>query len=330
MIAVFNQISDASEEDEPVLILGETGTGKDLVAQAIHTNSARKNNPCIIINCPAIPSSLMEAELFGSEPGTFTDGKKLRKGHFENASGGTLFLDEIGDMPLEMQAKILRVLQNGEIMRLGSSERIKVDVRVLAATNRDLNARVVEGKFREDLYYRLQGETIRLPPLREREGDVEQLASRFLDRWRGDQASLTLHADALEILENHRWPGNVRQLQNVVRGAVRKCRADRRTEILPQDLVFSEVNALVQPDAADVDENGALASLRRVIAWAWNSDCPRLWDLLQDHLEREILRYAIAQPLISQAQLAQRLGVSKNKLRDRLKRYQLDWPADDE
>lgn len=332
MIEVFKQIALASDSDEPVLILGETGTGKDLVAQAIHTNSARKDNPFVVINCAGLTESLLTDELFGHERGAFSGADKLRKGHFEHANGGTIFLDEIGDMPLEMQAKLLRVLQNGEIMRVGGNERIKVDVRVLAATHRDLRARVSESKFREDLYHRLEGETISLPPLRERKGDVELLTEKFLNRLAREQGTTqpAVHPDALEVLRNHSWPGNIRQLQNVVRRAARKCRESRRAQILPADLVFSEVEVSQQSDACETDENGALGCLRRAIAWGWNSGRPDLWPLLRDHLECELLRHAIAQPQISQAELAKRLGMAKNTLRARLEQYGLVWPTDKE
>lgn len=331
MIEVFKQIALASEGDEPVLILGETGTGKDLVAQAIHTNSARKDNPFVVINCAGLTETLLNDELFGHERGAFSGADKLRKGHFEHANGGTLFLDEIGDMPLEMQAKLLRVLQNGEIMRIGSSEIIKINVRVLAATHRDLKTRASEGKFREDLYHRLEGETIHLPPLRERKGDVELLARRFLNRSPGESGTPpALHPDSLEVLRNHPWPGNIRQLQNVIRRASRKCRESRRAQIIPLDLIFSEMEVHAPADIGEPDEDGAQAGLRRAIAWAWNSGRPDLWPVLRDRLECELLRYAVAQPHVSQSQLAQRLGMAKNTLRARLKQYGIDWPADEE
>jgi two-component system, NtrC family, response regulator HydG len=323
MREVFAKIGDASEGDFPVLILGETGTGKDLVAQAIHTNSARRDKSFSAINCAGFTESLLSDELFGHERGAFTGADRLRKGHFEHAHGGTIFLDEIGEMPLELQAKLLRVLQNGEIIRVGGNERIKVDVRVLAATHRNIDAWVSQGKFREDLYYRLEKEVIYLPPLRDRvrDGDVERLVARIISVECGDQPPPAVHADAISILRDHRWPGNIRQLKNVVERAVRKCQKHRRTQILPEDLFFGYQEAHVATEAIDTDEEAAQASLRRAIAWAWNSGRPDLWTLLADYLGRELLRHAIAQPLVSQDRLAKRLGVSKDTLRDLIKKF---------
>ncbi len=201
-----------------VLIAGENGTGKELVAAAIHAGSERADGPFIKLNCSAVPRDLVESELFGHERGAFTGAISTRRGRFELADGGTLFLDEIGDMPLEMQTKLLRVLQEGQLERVGASKTIDVDVRVITATHRDLSAMVEDGKFREDLYYRLNVVQIRVPPLRERLEDVPVLARAFLDaaarrnRRRVDGFS----AEALECLQGHPYPGNIRELQNVV------------------------------------------------------------------------------------------------------------------
>ena len=182
MQEVCKNISRVAKSDVAVLIHGETGTGKELVAKAIHANSPRQNKPFVALNCTALNENLLDDELFGHEPGAFTGADKLRKGRFEYANGGSLFLDEIGDMPPTLQAKLLRVLENQEVHRIGSNEPIKVNVRLLSATHRHLEASIREGKFREDLYYRLAGVTIRLPPLRERGADVELLAEHFLAR----------------------------------------------------------------------------------------------------------------------------------------------------
>ncbi|MBX3252094.1 MAG: sigma-54-dependent Fis family transcriptional regulator [Myxococcales bacterium] len=201
-----------------VLITGENGSGKELVAAAIHRGSARRDGPFIKLNCSAVPRDLVESELFGHERGAFTGAVQQRKGRFELADGGTLFLDEIGDMPLEMQTKLLRVLQEGQIERVGGSRTIDVDVRVLAATHRDLEAMVREGAFREDLYYRLNVVHLRVPPLRERRDDVPLLARHFLER-AAKQNRRDIHAfapSALAALARYDFPGNVRELQNLV------------------------------------------------------------------------------------------------------------------
>jgi len=213
-------IAAASRYDSAVLIQGETGTGKELVARAIHFNSARKGEPFIVVNCAAIPETLVESELFGHEKGAFTGADRLRKGKFELADGGTIFLDEIGDMPLPAQAKILRVLQDHELTRIGGGAAIRVNVRVIAATNRGLRGFIAAGKFREDLYYRLKVIDIALPPLRERREDIPRLVYHFLshhnDRFRQHKQ---LSREALRLLLDYAWPGNVRELENAVERA---------------------------------------------------------------------------------------------------------------
>ncbi len=206
----------------PVLILGENGTGKELAAKALHTNSPRKNKPYVAMNCAALNENLLDDEMFGHEPGAYTGGDKLRKGRFEYANGGTLFLDEIGDMPVSLQAKLLRVLENGEVVRIGSNEPHKVDVRVIAATNRDLDAMVEKGEFRRDLYQRLKVGVVRLPALRERREDIPLLVSSFIR----DLASkygkkITLLADSIwRAFATYSWPGNVRELRNLLESMI--------------------------------------------------------------------------------------------------------------
>jgi DNA-binding NtrC family response regulator len=202
-----------AHRDTTVLITGESGTGKDVLAQAIHLLSAREKQPLVVINCAAIPESLLEAELFGYVKGSFTGAVQSRVGRIHAAHGGTLFLDEIGDMPLSLQSKILRFLEQGEVQRIGGNDNLKVDVRVIAATNADLQTLVQQKLFREDLYYRLAIFPVKLPPLREREGDVEKLALAFLSKFCRN-AELT--EAALTKLREHHWPGNVRELRNVL------------------------------------------------------------------------------------------------------------------
>jgi PAS domain S-box-containing protein len=219
---VLRDIAQVARTDATVLITGETGTGKELVARAIHVASHRRERPLIIVNCAAIPATLIESEFFGHEPGAFTGATKKRDGRFALADNGTIFLDEIGELPLELQAKLLRVLQEGEFDPVGSSRARKVDVRVLAATNRNLAAAVKQGMFREDLYYRLNVFPIRLPPLRERGDDVVRLASVFAQRFatKMGRTLSPLTAGDAHRLQTYHWPGNVRELQNVIERAV--------------------------------------------------------------------------------------------------------------
>jgi DNA-binding NtrC family response regulator len=223
-----------------VLITGESGTGKELVARAIHRESARSDKPLIKVNCAAIPQNLIESELFGHEKGAFTGALKMRKGVFERADGGTLFLDEIGELGLEVQAKLLRALQNGEIQRVGGEKILNVDVRLLAATNRDLSDMVASGEFREDLFYRLNVLTIHLPPLRERSSDIALLATVFL-KDACDEHSLgekTLGPGALKQLMAHSWPGNIRELHNLI----------ERTAILSEEAVIDIIEDFAPSD----------------------------------------------------------------------------------
>jgi DNA-binding NtrC family response regulator len=213
MQRVYELTRMVARRDTTVLVTGESGTGKDLLAQAIHLISSRQKQPLVVINCAAIPEALLEAELFGYVRGSFTGAVQSRIGRIHAAHGGTLFLDEIGDMPLSLQSKILRFLEQGEVQRIGGNDNLKVDVRVVAATNADLQGLVKQRLFREDLYYRLAIFPIKLPPLRERLGDIEKLAEAFLAKFSPD---VTLSAGALEALRRHDWPGNVRELRNVL------------------------------------------------------------------------------------------------------------------
>ena len=229
MRRVFETIQKVAETDLSVLVLGESGTGKELVAQALHQHSARRSKPFIAVNCAAISPELVESELFGHEKGSFTGADARRTGKFEAAHGGTIFLDEIGDMARETQAKVLRVLQERELERVGGSERIRVDVRVVAATHRDLEAEVERGRFREDLYYRLKVVELRIPPLRERAGDIPALAARFLEQIaeRLKRPRAQLQPEALAALVRHPWRGNVRELRNTIEQAAVLCSDDR-------------------------------------------------------------------------------------------------------
>jgi two-component system response regulator HydG len=222
MHEVIKSLQHIAPTSATVLIFGETGTGKELVAKAIHANSPRKNKPFVAMNCTALNENLLDAELFGHEPGSFTGADRLRKGRFEAANGGTLFLDEIGDMPLNLQAKLLRVLENNEVVRIGSNDPIKVNVRVVSATHQDLDAAVAEGKFRQDLYFRLNRLKVRLPPLRERREDIPLLAARFIKEFNELHGKhVTSIADPVRrAMAAYDWPGNVRELRNFIESMV--------------------------------------------------------------------------------------------------------------
>ncbi|MCC6409506.1 MAG: sigma-54-dependent Fis family transcriptional regulator [Planctomycetes bacterium] len=221
MRQVFALLEKVAASDVAVLIQGETGTGKELVAKALHEYGSRKKKPFLAENCAAVPADLLESELFGHKRGSFTGAVVDRDGHFVAADGGTVFLDEIGDMPLAMQSKLLRVLQEGEVRPVGSNKVIKVDVRIVAATNKDLKAMTKVGTFREDLYFRLNVITIQLPPLRERKGDVRHLVRYLLQKVGKEMGrDAELSEEALQLLERWRWPGNVRELDNEIRRAV--------------------------------------------------------------------------------------------------------------
>ncbi|HEX6769695.1 MAG TPA: sigma 54-interacting transcriptional regulator, partial [Candidatus Binatia bacterium] len=256
-LKVLSDVREVAATDATVLILGETGTGKEVIARSIHRASRRHNKPLIKVNCAAIPATLIESELFGHEAGAFTGATKKRDGRFAMAHGGTIFLDEVGELPFDLQSKLLRVLQEGEFEPVGSSQTRKVDVRVLAATNRDLQRAIGEGKFREDLYYRLNVFPIKLPPLRERRGDVGVLAAAFAEKFAKSMGRSIepLSADCIRRLEAYRWPGNVRELQNIIERAVITARDGK----LNLDRALPESDGVIA-----VASNGGEATAQRV------------------------------------------------------------------
>jgi two-component system NtrC family response regulator len=252
--AVFDSIRKVATTEAPVLLLGESGTGKEMAARAIHDSSARKDGPFIAINCSAIPETLLESELFGHEKGAFTGAHTQRKGRFEMANGGTLFLDEIGEIPLGLQVKLLRFLQEQCIERVGGRQPIQIDTRIVTATNSDLKKGMMEGTFREDLYYRLAVVQVVLPPLREREGDIRLLGQFFLQRFgaQANKTGLAFDQEALRTLDRHPWPGNVRQLENCIRRAVIMCEGKRLTV---RDLELAPAGPAVPTNLKDAREN---------------------------------------------------------------------------
>lgn len=235
MQVMASLIYKVAATDATVLLLGESGTGKELVARALHQLSERKDKPYLAQFCGSIPDTLLESELFGYKKGAFTGANSDKKGLFEVASNGTFFLDEIGDISFALQAKLLRVLQNREIMRLGDTNVIKVDVRIVAATNKDLQQMTKEGKFREDLFYRLNVFPIRIPPLRERRGDIPLLVKYMIKKYSGKDISVS--GETMKILERYNWPGNVRQLENVIQRAIILCDTNK---ILPEHIIIEE------------------------------------------------------------------------------------------
>jgi two-component system nitrogen regulation response regulator GlnG len=309
MIEVYKEIGRVARTEMTVLLMGESGTGKELVARAIHANSARSRGPFITVNMAAVPRDLMESELYGHERGAFTGAAERRPGKFELASGGTLFLDEIGEMPVELQAKLLRVLQEREVDRVGGSRPLPVDVRIVAATNADLARSVEEGRFRRDLYYRLAVVPIRLPPLREREGDVILLARYFISKY-GEQLKgrpLALARDAEPLLLSHVWPGNVRELQNVVQRALLKLAGSR---LAAKDL-------LPLLPAASTAERG-IGGLVEAILEAPPPEGGRHTAALAA-IEGPLIAAALTRTKGNQLRAAEVLGMNRNTLRERMR-----------
>jgi DNA-binding NtrC family response regulator len=313
MREVYKLIGQFAPTDRAVLIRGETGTGKELIARAIHTHSARKSNPFLALNCAAVPETLLEDELFGHEKGAFTGAVKLRKGKLEHADGGTMFLDEIGDMALPLQAKLLRVLEYQEFERIGGNEPIRVNVRFVSATHRDLEAAIHEGTFRKDLFFRLNQVTIRLPALRERLDDLPKLAAYFLARAAAEmgRAPPTLADSSLEKLRGYSWPGNIRELQNVLYRALGVCRGP---QILPAHV----------PDFSPENYPSEVAGgLARVIERFFETQPHEVWPLLRDLVEKELLRVALGKLDGNKTQVAERLGIVRNTVIDRMRKYGL-------
>jgi len=266
MLEVYKLVARVAASQSTVLVVGESGTGKELVARAIHNHSARSTGPFVAVNCTALTESLLESELFGHAKGAFTGAIASKRGLFEEAQGGTLFLDELGDVNAKMQAQLLRVLQEGEIRRVGGSEPIRVDVRVVAATNRDLEDEVQKGRFREDLYFRINVVTIMLPPLRQRNEDIPLLVDHFLSKYaqREGRQEAGVSEDAMELLRTHVWPGNVRELENVVERALALSKSGIILPAdLPEDLRSSDPRSQTFSTRSLVDDRPTLAELEQ-------------------------------------------------------------------
>jgi two-component system, NtrC family, nitrogen regulation response regulator GlnG len=318
---VYKTIGRIAGTDVTVLLRGESGTGKELVARAVHHYSRRAGRPFVAVSAAAIPGTLLESEMFGHERGAFTDAKERRLGKFELAHGGTLYLDEIGDMPMELQAKVLRALQERTIERLGGHESIRIDVRVLAATNRDLEVAMRDGKFREDLYYRLNVVTLNLPPLRERRRDIPLLVEHFLAKHAPELGERGVAPEALDRLVGHEWPGNVRELENVVQRAMVMATAG---VILPEHLPIGPVSAAasVAVDASleEIIERKLLECVRGLREHA----SAHLYDLMIALVEKPLLRAVLRETAGNQVRAAQILGINRNTLRKKLTEHGVD------
>jgi DNA-binding NtrC family response regulator len=301
MRQMFDLLERVAPADAAVTILGETGTGKELVARALHRLSGRREATFIPVNCSAIAESLIESELFGHEKGAFSGAERLRKGAFEEADGGTIFLDEIGELPLDLQPKLLRTLEQGEVKRVGASRPLIVNVRVVAATHRDLRAQLRAGKFREDLYYRLCVVPVTVPPLRARRGDVRTLAEHFLERASPRGLALRFSDEALSKLEGYDWPGNVRQLKNTVQRA----------------LLFRGEGLTVQAPAVTFED------ARSVAVGVGDDDTLYVRGLKLEDLEREAIRLSLRRHRGKRAAVVKELGIAKSTVMKRIAQWGL-------
>lgn len=320
---VYKTLGRVAGADVTVLITGESGTGKELIARAIHINSPRLGKPFIALNCAAIPHELLESELFGHERGAFTGATERKSGKFEQADQGTLFLDEIGDMPLELQAKLLRVLQEKEITRTGGSQTVKIDVRIVAATNQNLVEQVKNKQFREDLYYRLNVVPINLPALRDRSDDIPMLADFFLQRAKQDLGIDTMECspEALEKLKVHDWPGNVRELENVI----------KRAALLSPNHILTptDFSGLCGSDDSVISNDESLEAL--VVRKLENSlarmnlqEMNNLYEMVLHQVERPLINIVLAKTRGNQVRTAEVLGINRNTLRKKIRTLAID------
>ncbi len=311
--ALLAHIQQVAPSEASVLIIGETGTGKELVARHIHNLSARRHRPFVAVNCGAFSESLVEAELFGHEKGAFTGALTAKAGWFEEADGGTLFLDEIGDLPMAIQVKLLRVLQEREVVRLGSRKSIPIDVRVVAATNVQLEKAINAGHFREDLYYRLDVVSLELSPLRERPGDILPLVRHFIQTYsqRLGYGSVTINHEAQLKLKSYSWPGNIRELESVIHHTLLIC---RNGVIEREDLRLSNMRIDRQDDSGHALDNSAEALLERAFQKLFEEQAGALHEKVEDALLRAAYRFSH----YNQVHTANLLGLSRNVARSRL------------
>jgi two-component system nitrogen regulation response regulator GlnG len=322
LLDIYKTVGKVAPRNVPVLITGESGTGKELVARALHAASPRAEGPFIAVNAAAIPRELLESELFGHERGAFTGATSSRSGRFRDASGGTLFLDEIGDMPIDLQAKLLRVLQSGEVIPVGGRDPEVVDVRILAATHRDLDERVREGEFREDLLYRLRVVPMSIPPLRERAEDIRTLALYFVDRYAPELAEgpVSLPDQTIERLERHDWPGNVRELENAIKRALV---LSTRDLLAPEEFDFltRKVDAIESGRSLEdqiSSEVEAILDTPHEVTDAYHQ--------IQTRVERALLGTVLARTAGNQIKAAALLGINRNTLRKKITELDIELP----
>lgn len=323
MREIYKTVGKVAPSDMTVLVQGESGTGKELIARAIHFNSKRLGKPFIAINCAAIPKELLESELFGFEKGAFTGAVERKLGKFEQANGGTIFLDEIGDMTLDLQAKILRVLQEKEVTRTGGNQSIAVDTRIVAATNQDLEEKVKERTFREDLFYRLNVVPIRLVPLRGRKEDIPLLIEYFLAKTCAemDIPLKRCTSDAIELLKDYPWPGNVRELENTI----------KRTVILSSDnfLTMDDFSSLRHETPSSRSEDISLESLveqklRSCLDNLEKMETGDLYGMVLEQIERPLIRFVLEKTRGNQVKAADILGINRNTLRKKIQELDIE------
>ncbi|MEJ2096929.1 MAG: sigma-54 dependent transcriptional regulator, partial [Deltaproteobacteria bacterium] len=306
MVTLLDMMSMVAPSEATVLITGESGTGKELIARSLHFNSQRREKPLVVVNCAAITETLLESELFGHEKGAFTGADRRREGRFKQADRGTIFLDEIGEMSPTMQAKLLRVLQEKEIQRVGGEETINVDVRVVAATNRDLETEVAQGRFREDLFYRLNVMPLNVPPLRERQEDIPLLAQHFMKKFAEKNRKIVkgFVPLAMDMLINYEWPGNVRELENAIERAVILLTGEHITEQQLPLNITEKYPDLMESPTPEIRVTDGSRSL--------------------EEIEREAIMETLKASGANKAEAARRLGITRKTLHNKLKNYKLE------
>jgi two-component system nitrogen regulation response regulator GlnG len=330
MQEIFKTIGKLSHNSLTVLILGESGTGKELVARAIHLNSLRNKKPFIVVNTPSVPFDLLESELFGHEKGSFTGANEKREGKFLQANGGTIFLDEIGDMPLDLQAKLLRVIQEKEVEPVGSNKSIKIDVRIIAATNKNLKSMIKESKFREDLYYRLNVIEITLPPLRDRKSDIPVLAGFFIEKFAKELgiSGKQLNEESLSFLQSHNFPGNIRELENAIRRAVIMSHHSTLTPedfydiIKPENISNSKFSDKRNNDSTPF-EDIIRQRIKNYLEKIKDTNLTDVYKTIIGTTEKIVIEEILILSKNNQIKAANLLGINRNTLRKKIKEFNI-------
>lgn len=332
---VFKTIGKLSHNNLTVLILGESGTGKELVARAIHLNSIRSDKPFVVVNTPSVPSELLESELFGYEKGAFTGAADRKDGKFVQANGGTIFLDEIGDMPLKLQAKLLRIIQEKEVERLGSSKPVKIDIRIIAATNKNLKSMIKDSKFREDLYYRLNVIEINMPPLRERKSDIPILTNFFIKKFSRELgiSEKRIDASTMSFLQSYNFPGNIRELENAVRRAMVMSSS---LMLMPEDFeeIFKNIGIVSEKGARDGSvkiaeemesfEDIIKSRIKAYVEKTKNSTPDDIYKTIIGTTEKALIEEILKVCKYNQIKASKMLGINRNTLRKKIGEYAID------